>query len=282
MKSLGLGFPGTQIWMVGLDVAGEGQVLKGIFVGAIDLGGIRQVAQARQALLHLRWRALENPAATAGKQGISAKQVAGQGIGQVVEGMPGYGEYRELRRRGIEMHSIAFTHGIQYGEDYYSFVNGQNTTQGGTHLAAFKEGLVRTIKDFYKKDYDSADIKTSIIAAVSIKVEEPIFESQTKTKLGSKDMGPGTGPGIIFAVFDNPRPDRIPFRIPHGAIKMKYVHWARDEPSLPEIPLPILAYVDDRCVFSVSFADRPDERGFRGGKSDEVNMVVHQTVSQDR
>jgi len=90
---------------------------------------------------------------------------------------------------------IAFTHGLQYGEDYYSFVNGQNTTQGGTHLIAFREALVKTIRDFYKKDYDPSDIRSSIIAAISIKVEEPIFESQTKTKLGSKDMGP-EGPSV--------------------------------------------------------------------------------------
>jgi len=90
---------------------------------------------------------------------------------------------------------IAFTHGVQYGEDYYSFVNGQNTTQGGTHLIAFRESIVKTIRDFYKKDYDPSDIRSSIIAAISIKVEEPIFESQTKTKLGSKDMGP-EGPSV--------------------------------------------------------------------------------------
>ena len=110
------------------------------------------------------------------------------------ENMSREGLYPLIHLKGEDI-EIAFTHGIQYGEDYYSFVNGQNTTQGGTHLAAFKEGLVRTIKDFYKKDYDSADIKTSIIAAISIKVEEPIFESQTKTKLGSKDMGP-EGPSV--------------------------------------------------------------------------------------
>ena len=90
---------------------------------------------------------------------------------------------------------IAITHGLQYGEDYYSFVNGQNTTQGGTHLIAFREAIVKTIRDFYKKDYDPSDIRSSIIAAISIKVEEPIFESQTKTKLGSKDMGPD-GPSV--------------------------------------------------------------------------------------
>ncbi len=85
---------------------------------------------------------------------------------------------------------VAITHGRQYGEEYYSFVNGQHTTQGGTHLAAFKEAVVKTIRDFYKKNFDASDIKTSIIAAISIKVEEPVFESQTKTKLGSKTIEP--------------------------------------------------------------------------------------------
>ncbi len=90
---------------------------------------------------------------------------------------------------------VAITHGNQYGETYYSFVNGQNTVQGGTHLIAFKETLVKTIRDFYKKDFDPSDIRTSVIAAISIKVEEPVFESQTKTKLGSKEIGP-QGPSI--------------------------------------------------------------------------------------
>lgn len=90
---------------------------------------------------------------------------------------------------------VAITHGNQYGEDYYSFVNGQHTTQGGTHLAAFREVLVKTIRDFYKKDFDPSDIRASIVAAISIKVEEPVFESQTKTKLGSKDIGPN-GPSV--------------------------------------------------------------------------------------
>ena len=90
---------------------------------------------------------------------------------------------------------VAITHGNQYGEDYYSFVNGQHTTQGGTHLQAFREVLVKTIRDFYKKDFDPSDIRASIIAAISIKVEEPVFESQTKTKLGSRDIGPN-GPSV--------------------------------------------------------------------------------------
>ena len=85
---------------------------------------------------------------------------------------------------------MAFTHGSQYSEEYYSFVNGQHTTQGGTHLAAFREASVKVIRDFYRKDFESADIRQSMIAAISIKVEEPIFESQTKTKLGSRDMTP--------------------------------------------------------------------------------------------
>ncbi len=110
------------------------------------------------------------------------------------ENMGKEGLYPIIHLTGEDI-EIAFTHGFQYGEDYYSFVNGQNTTQGGTHLIAFREAIVKTIRDFYKKDYDPSDIRSSIIAAVSIKVEEPIFESQTKTKLGSKDMGP-EGPSV--------------------------------------------------------------------------------------
>ncbi|MFI3314967.1 MAG: DNA topoisomerase IV subunit B [Rikenellaceae bacterium] len=85
---------------------------------------------------------------------------------------------------------IALTHGSGYNENYYSFVNGQHTTHGGTHQVAFREALAKTIKDFYKKDFDPSDVRNSIVAAISIKVEEPIFDSQTKTKLGSKDMTP--------------------------------------------------------------------------------------------
>ena len=86
---------------------------------------------------------------------------------------------------------IAITHGNDYGEGISSFVNGQFTTQGGTHLAAFREAVAKTIKEFYKRDFDPGDIRQGMIAAVSIKVQDPIFESQTKTKLGSKEMGPG-------------------------------------------------------------------------------------------
>ncbi|PHK16188.1 DNA topoisomerase IV subunit B [Nostoc linckia z15] len=87
---------------------------------------------------------------------------------------------------------IAMTHSkTQYSEEYYSFVNGQNTTQGGTHLGAFREAIVRTIKEFYNKNFEASDIRKSIVSAISVKVEEPVFESQTKTKLGSTEMGPG-------------------------------------------------------------------------------------------
>ena len=96
---------------------------------------------------------------------------------------------------------ISLTHSNQYGEEYYTFVNGQNTVQGGTHLSAFKETLTKTIRDFFKKDLDAVDIRSSIVAAISIKVQNPIFESQTKTKLGSLDMGP-EGPTIRVAFND--------------------------------------------------------------------------------
>lgn len=97
--------------------------------------------------------------------------------------------YNPIHLKGEDI-EVAMTHGTGYNESYYSFVNGQHTTQGGTHQAAFREAVVKTIREFYKKDFDAADIRTSIIAAVSIKVEEPVFESQTKTKLGSKEMSP--------------------------------------------------------------------------------------------
>ncbi len=86
---------------------------------------------------------------------------------------------------------VAITHANQYGEEYYSFVNGQHTTMGGTHQAAFKEAIAKTLQNFYKKSYEASDIRASIEAAISIKVIDPVFESQTKTKLGSNTMGPG-------------------------------------------------------------------------------------------
>jgi topoisomerase-4 subunit B len=85
---------------------------------------------------------------------------------------------------------LALTHGNHYGEQYHSFVNGQYTTQGGTHLNALRDGVVKAIRDFYGKNYDAKDIRSSIIAAISVRIEEPVFESQTKTKLGSLNMGP--------------------------------------------------------------------------------------------
>ena len=94
---------------------------------------------------------------------------------------------------------VAITHSkTQYSEEYYSFVNGQYTVQGGTHLSAFREAIVKTIREFYGKNYDSSDIRKSIISAISIKVMEPIFESQTKTKLGSTDMGKGMKSVRVF------------------------------------------------------------------------------------
>ncbi|HDP54364.1 MAG TPA: type IIA DNA topoisomerase subunit B [Bacteroidetes bacterium] len=102
--------------------------------------------------------------------------------------------YQPIHLKGEDI-ELAITHGSGYGEDYYAFVNGQHTTQGGTHLTAFREAFVKTIREFYKKEFDASDIRTSIIAAISVRVEEPVFESQTKTKLGSKDIGPN-GPSV--------------------------------------------------------------------------------------
>jgi topoisomerase-4 subunit B len=96
---------------------------------------------------------------------------------------------------------IALSHTNQYGEEYYSFVNGQNTTQGGTHLAALREAVVKTLREFYKKDFDASDIRGSIVAAISVRVQEPVFESQTKTKLGSINIAPD-GPSVRSFVLD--------------------------------------------------------------------------------
>ena len=108
--------------------------------------------------------------------------------------------YPIIHLRGDDI-EVAITHGQQYGEEYHSFVNGQNTTQGGTHLAAFREAVVRTVREFYGKDYDAADIRASIISAVSVRVQNPVFESQTKTKLGSSEMGP-EGPTVRVFIND--------------------------------------------------------------------------------
>jgi len=99
--------------------------------------------------------------------------------------------YPIIHLRGDDI-EVALTHSrTQYSEEYHSFVNGQNTTQGGTHLSAFREGYVKTIREFFGKNYDSSDIRKSIVSSISIKVMEPVFESQTKTKLGSTEMGDG-------------------------------------------------------------------------------------------
>lgn len=104
-----------------------------------------------------------------------------------------------LETRDLE---IAMTHCDHYGEEYYSFVNGQHTTQGGTHLNAFKEAVVKTLRDYYGKNYDTGDIRSGLTAVVAIRVQEPVFESQTKTKLGSKDMSPKDGVSIRSYVGD--------------------------------------------------------------------------------
>ncbi|NGM73694.1 DNA topoisomerase IV subunit B [Sphingobacterium sp. SGL-16] len=108
--------------------------------------------------------------------------------------------YPIIHLRGDDI-EIAMTHGQQYGEEYYSFVNGQHTTQGGTHQAAFREAVVKTIREFYKKDFDASDVRASIIGAIAIKVQEPVFESQTKTKLGSQSIGPD-GPTVRTFIND--------------------------------------------------------------------------------
>jgi topoisomerase-4 subunit B len=108
--------------------------------------------------------------------------------------------YPIIHMRGEDI-EVALTHTNQYGEEYYTFVNGQYTTQGGTHLSAFREAIVRTIRDFYKKDFDAADVRASIVASLAVRVQEPVFESQTKTKLGSQNIGPD-GPTMRTFVND--------------------------------------------------------------------------------
>lgn len=102
--------------------------------------------------------------------------------------------YPIIHLKGADI-ELAITHGDQYGEEYYSFVNGQYTTQGGTHLAAFREAVVKTVREHFKKDFDASDIRSSVVAAVSVRIQEPVFESQTKTKLGSQSIYP-EGPSL--------------------------------------------------------------------------------------
>lgn len=108
--------------------------------------------------------------------------------------------YPIMHMKGEDI-EVTLTHSNQYGEEYYSFVNGQYTTQGGTHLAAFRESVVKTVREFFKKDFDAADIRASIVAAIAIRVQEPVFESQTKTKLGSQNLG-SEGPTMRTFVND--------------------------------------------------------------------------------
>ena len=108
--------------------------------------------------------------------------------------------YSIIHLKGEDI-ELAMTHGQQYGEEYYSFVNGQHTTQGGTHQAAFREAIVKTIREFYKKEFDASDVRASIVSAISIRVQEPVFESQTKTKLGSQNIAPD-GPSVRTFIND--------------------------------------------------------------------------------
>ncbi len=108
--------------------------------------------------------------------------------------------YPIIHMKGEDI-EVALTHSSQYGEEYYSFVNGQYTTQGGTHLAALREAVVKTVREFYKKEFDASDIRASIVGAISVRVQEPVFESQTKTKLGSITASPD-GPTIRTWVND--------------------------------------------------------------------------------
>jgi len=108
----------------------------------------------------------------------------------LTERMDGEPLYPIIHLRGDDI-EVAITHANHYGEDYYSFVNGQHTTQGGTHQGAFREAVAKTVKDFFKKDWEAGDVRTGIVAAIAVKVIEPVFESQTKTKLGSLEVEPG-------------------------------------------------------------------------------------------
>ena len=108
--------------------------------------------------------------------------------------------YSIIHLKGEDI-EVALTHGDQYGEEYYSFVNGQHTTQGGTHLAAFREAVVRTLREYYKKDFDASDIRASIIGAISLRIQNPVFESQTKTRLGSIEIN-ADGPTVRIFIND--------------------------------------------------------------------------------
>lgn len=119
------------------------------------------------------------------------KYISKEGLKDLLEdNMDGDPLYPIIHLEGDDI-EVALTHGKTYGEDYYSFVNGQHTTQGGTHQSAFRESVAKVIRDFYGKNYEASDIRQSIVAAIAVKVIEPVFESQTKTKLGSQEIEPG-------------------------------------------------------------------------------------------
>jgi topoisomerase-4 subunit B len=124
--------------------------------------------------------------------------------------------YPIIHMKGSDI-EVALTHSNQYGEEYYSFVNGQYTTQGGTHLAAFREAVVKTIREFYNKNFEATDIRGSIVAAVSVRVLEPVFESQTKTKLGSLSVGP-EGPTMRTFVNDFVKKELDNYLHKHGEV----------------------------------------------------------------
>ena len=130
--------------------------------------------------------------------------------------------YPIIHMRGEDI-EIAFTHANQYGEEYYSFVNGQHTTQGGTHQSAFKEHIAKTIKEFYGKNFEYGDIRNGLVAAIAINVEEPMFESQTKIKLGSLTMVPNGGVSINKYVGD--------------FIKQEVDNYLHREPDVAEVML---------------------------------------------
>ena len=139
-----------------------------------------------------------NPGLTVKLNGV--KFISNSGLKDLIEDQSNIQDflYPIIHLKGADI-EIAITHSkTQYSEEYYSFVNGQYTVQGGTHQAAFREALVKTIREFYGKNYDSSDIRKSIISAISIKVMEPVFESQTKTKLGSTEMGKGLKSVRVF------------------------------------------------------------------------------------
>ena len=156
---------------------------------------------------------------------------------------------------------VVITHGNQYGEEYYSFVNGQHTTQGGTHLTAFRESVSRTIKEFYNKNFEYTDIRNGMVAAISIKVEEPVFESQTKTKLGSKDMGP-EGPTVAKFIGDFLKKELDNYLHKHGdvaEVMLKKILASEKERKAKKASLNNRKLRDCRIHYNDAKGDRRDE-----------------------